>query len=52
MSIGDFVEHDKVGPFAIQDSGAPIGGSDYKTLVILHGFAWTSGERYRLTVAG
>lgn len=34
-----------IGHFAIRDSGAPA-GKTYTTLVLLHGFAWHSGELF------
>lgn len=33
-----------VGPFAIRDSGPPLGTNEYTTLVIIHGFSWHGGE--------
>ncbi|EIM81546.1 alpha/beta-hydrolase [Stereum hirsutum FP-91666 SS1] len=41
MSTKNFAIDKKVGLFAIHDTGAPDGRNDYKTLVILHGLAWS-----------
>lgn len=46
MSTKNFAIDKKVGLFAIHDTGAPDGRNDYKTLVILHGLAWSRGERH------
>lgn len=44
MSTVNSITKKKVGQFAIQDTGAPAGRSDYKTLVIVHGTASPGGE--------
>lgn len=44
MSTVNSITKKKVGPFAIQDTGAPGGRSDYKTLVIVHGTGSPGGE--------
>lgn len=44
MSTVKSITKKKVGHFAIQDTGAPSGGSEYKTLVIVHGGASPGGE--------
>ncbi|EIM81547.1 uncharacterized protein STEHIDRAFT_161731 [Stereum hirsutum FP-91666 SS1] len=48
MSTVNSITKKKVGLFAIQDTGAPGGRSDYKTLVIVHGTASPGDIFYRL----
>ncbi|EIM81568.1 uncharacterized protein STEHIDRAFT_161747 [Stereum hirsutum FP-91666 SS1] len=48
MSIHNFAATKVIGPFSIEDTGAPPQCSEYKLVVIVHGLAWPSGIFTRL----
>lgn len=49
MSTHNFAATKKIGPFSIEDTGAPPECSEYKLVVVVHGLAWPSGEYWKIS---